>query len=212
MSACAGTQLTLSFYSGDPWHWNLINNQEAIIQMWKLIHQISNKQTKQGACINDCLALYINFNSFCALRIKILFGKRNWAEYKYVLPYLCLLILGRFVQIHLRLAKPTAKFQQWFWSCRSQNLGVRIHKVKHTHCLKALSNHKTKWVVSRRCIYTHTDSNKPSQAHPIAVMLKHTRLLTHSLTQRAKRKEINKTPSICFWMHQLSQASFNLVI
>lgn len=94
----------------------------------------------------------------------------------------------------------------------SENLGVRIHKVKHTHCLKALSNHKTKWVVSRRCIYTHTDSNKPSQAHPIAVMLKHTHTLTHSLTQRAKRKEINKTPSICFWMHQLSQASFNLVI
>lgn len=38
--------------------------------MWKLIHQISNKQTKQEACINDCLALYITSSSLCNITFK----------------------------------------------------------------------------------------------------------------------------------------------
>lgn len=78
--ACRHRQLTLSFYCWDPWHWNLINNQEAIIQMWNLIHQISNKQTKQEACINDCLALYIKTSLHCNIQFRNNEGKTAMNE------------------------------------------------------------------------------------------------------------------------------------
>lgn len=78
--AHTGTLLTLSFYCCDPWHWNLINTQEAIIQMWNLIHQISNKQTKQEACVNDCLALYIKTSLLCNISFRNNEGKLLWTK------------------------------------------------------------------------------------------------------------------------------------